>query len=758
MSHHLGRTALITVFGLLGFTAQAQEERASSRANATDLEEITIVGDRDGIAGSTGAATIIDAEQLDTFAYTDIQSIVRDIPGVSVQLEDGYGLRPNLSIRGTATERSGRITLLEDNVLIAPAPYSAPSAYYFPTIGRMHQVEVIKGSAAVRQGPYTVGGAMNFVSTPITSERSGRLTLEGGEDSTTRLHGWYSDSSAQWGWLLETHLWNSDGFQELDNGGDTGLNKDDITAKLRWHSAPGASVYQQWDLKLQYAKESSDQSYLGLTDADFGANSVRRYGISALDNIATEHDQIILRHLAEFQNGVRVTTTAYANNHERDWFKTEGLDLDGSTSADDFQRTSWFNIVQAVNNNTDIGTMAAADLNAILNGGDTPEGAIQLRSNAREYYSRGIQSRIDLEFATGNARHALEMGIRLHEDEEDRLQRNSSYTQTDGALILADLGSLGNAGNRIQSADALSLHIYDRIEWHDWVFTPGLRYEDIEQERVRFETRLGNTADPASRNPDNVRDQRANDTSVLIPGVGILRQITPELALYGGIHKGFTAPSNAPGVNEEESINYEFGLRWFASRFTLDAAAFLTDYDNILGECTSSSGSDCEAGDAFNGDAASILGLEVSARYDLSRSANYALPVSLNYTYLDGEFDSDIADTDFFGNVAAGDPLPYIPEHQLRASLGFERGRGATYLNLNYVDETCVRASCNAFEQTDSFLVLDLAANWQASELMNVYARIDNLTDEDAIVARQPYGARPYRDRTVTAGVRFELR
>jgi Fe(3+) dicitrate transport protein len=622
----------------------------------------------------------------------------------------------------------------------------------------MHQVEVIKGSAAVRQGPYTVGGAMNFVSTPITSERTGRLTLEGGEDSTTRLHGVYSDSSDQFGWMLETHLWNSEGFQELDNGGDTGLDKDDITAKLRWHSGPGATVYQQWDLKLQYAKEESDQSYLGLTDADFGANAVRRYGISALDNIETEHDQIILRHLAEFRNGVRVTTTAYSNNHKRDWFKTEGLDLDGSASADEFQRTSWFNVVQAVNNNEAIGAFSADQLNAILNGGDTLEGAIQLRSNAREYYSRGIQSRIDLNFDVGQARHALELGIRLHEDEEDRLQRNSSYTQTDGALVLADLGSLGNAGNRIQSAEALSLHIYDRIEWNDWVITPGVRYEDIDQARVRFETRSDRTTDPASRSADNLRDQRENNTSVVIPGIGVLRQLTPDFALYGGVHKGFTAPSNAPGVNEEESINYELGLRWFASRFTLDAAAFLTDYDNILGECTSSSGSDCEAGDAFNGDAASILGLELAASYNLSRSADYALPVSINYTYLDGEFDSDIADTDFFGDVTAGDPLPYIPEHQLRATFGFERGRGGAYLNANYVDETCVRASCQTFEQTDSFLVFDLAAHWQATQQMNVYARIDNLTDESAIVARQPYGARPYRDRTITAGVRFEMR
>ncbi len=312
-----------------GTTASAQE-----RNDPNDLEEITIVGHRDDVAAVTGAATVVDAQQLAQFAYTDIQSIVRAIPGVSVQLEDGFGLRPNLSIRGTASERSGRITLLEDNVLIAPAPYSAPSAYYFPTAGRMHQVEVIKGAAAVRQGPYTVGGAMNFVSTPITESPTARFNLEAGQFGTTRGHGVYSDTTERLGWLLEAHIWNSDGFQDIDGGGNTGLDKDDFTAKFRFNSEAKARVYQQFDIKFQYAKENSEQSYLGLTDGDFGAAPLRRYGASALDNIETEHDQIILRYLADFKNGLALTATAYSNNHERDWFKTEGLDADGSTDSE----------------------------------------------------------------------------------------------------------------------------------------------------------------------------------------------------------------------------------------------------------------------------------------------------------------------------------------------------------------------------------------------------------------------------------------
>lgn len=722
------------------------------------LDEIVIVGDRDDLINTTGAAYVISESALQKFKHADVQRIVREIPGVSVQVEDGYGLRPNLSIRGTATERSGRITLLEDNVLIAPAPYSAPSAYYFPTAGRMRQVEVLKGSSAIKQGPYTVGGAINFLSTAIPAQQQAELNLEVGDHETTRLHGVYGNSTDHFGWLLEGHLWDSAGYQNIDIvGGDTGLDKDDWTLKFRFNGDRDASIYQQLDFKFQYAKENSEQSYLGLTDADFSQSPYRRYAASQLDNIETEHDQFIVRYLAEFENDVRFTATAYSNNHERDWFKTEGLDPDGSTSAADFSRTSWFNVIQAVNRGEDVGTLSAAEAQAILDGGNTAAGAIQVRSNAREYYSRGIQFGVNWRAEFGNVNHEFEAGTRYHEDEEDRLQRNSINSLQNGILVLDDPGLLGNAGNRVQHAEAISAFFYDRISLGNLVLTPGFRYEDIDQSRVRWEIRPGQTTDPSSRAESNIRDTRNNQTKVFIPGLGALYSFDDNLAIYGGIHRGFTAPSNAPDVNEEESINYELGLRYSGDRMFIDTALFFTDYDNILGECTSSSGSDCEAGDAFNGDAASIVGLEFLVNYDLSRSTAYSIPLLFSYTHLDGEFDSDIADTDFFGDVTAGDPLPYIPDNQFLLSLGFERDAWSAYVSVNYVDEVCVRASCADFERTDESTVVDLLARYRFSEHISLYAKLDNMTSDESIVGRQPYGARGNRDRTVSLGVNLAL-
>ena len=713
-------------------------------------EEITVVGSQTEARDIAGSAHFVGQVELEKFTYSDIQRIGREVPGVSIQVEDGYGLRPNISIRGVATERSGRITLLEDNVLIAPAPYSAPSAYYFPTAGRMYAFEVLKGPAAITQGPYTIGGALNMISTPVPDELRGMVLAEGGEDATYRVHAHYGgDIGNGLGFLVETHQWGSDGFQDLDNGGgDTGLRLEDYTLKLRYASPDSR---HQLDFKFQYADQDSEQSYLGLTDADFEKDAYRRYGVSGLDNIATEHYQYILRYKLELTDSLTLAATGYNNEHERNWFKTEGLDPDGSANAGELERTSWFNVIRAVNRGDSLGTLSPLELQGILDGTiDTAPGSIQLRSNAREYFSRGVQFNLNWDGDIGATRHNLEIGVRYHEDEEDRLQRNSSYHQANGSLVLDDVGLLGNAGNRLQEAEAVAVHLYDQIEWGNWTFSPGIRYEDIDQKRTRWRDR-GEQA--GSRTV--FRDSRRNKTRVWLPGAGVLYRMSDNLTLLAGVHKGFTAPSNSPDVKEEEAVNYELGLRYVSNGLHAEVIGFLSDYDNILGECTSSSGTDCTVGDAFNGDAATVAGVEALLTTDLSPYRSFRIPLSFVYTYIDSEFDTDIADTDFFGDVSKGDPIPYIPEHQLRLSAGIEQTRWRAYISANYVDGVCVRASCGEFERTDDTLTVDIAGHYLFNDRLALFGRVENLTGEEDILGRHPYGARPNKDRSFTGGVRI---
>ena len=142
---------------------------------AAELEEITIIGSQESVREIAGTGAIIGSAQIRDELATDVNQLLKTIPGTYIREEDGYGLRPNIGIRGATSERSAKITLMEDGVLIAPAPYAAPAAYYFPTLSRMHVVEVLKGASQLRYGPQTTGGVINLVSTPIPETASGRL-------------------------------------------------------------------------------------------------------------------------------------------------------------------------------------------------------------------------------------------------------------------------------------------------------------------------------------------------------------------------------------------------------------------------------------------------------------------------------------------------------------------------------------------------------------------------------------------------------
>jgi Fe(3+) dicitrate transport protein len=131
--------------------------------------------------------------------------------------------------------------------------------------------------------------------------------------------------------------------------------------------------------------------------------------------------------------------------------------------------------------------------------------------------------------------------------------------------------------------------------------------------------------------------------------------------------------------------------------------------------------------------------------------------VNLNYTYLDGHFDTDIADTAFFGDVSTGDPIPYLPQHQLHIGLGFLTTRWSHFLDFGYQDAVCVKASCTLFETTQSQATLDLSSHYELNARTAIFAKIENVTDQNNLVARQPYGARPNRGRSMALGFSISL-
>ncbi|VAW49071.1 Outer membrane receptor for Fe3+-dicitrate, partial [hydrothermal vent metagenome] len=155
---------------IMGMSIPTLAEMPSNENEVTVLDKMLVVGNPANIEKISGSAQVVTQEEIRQQNYDDINRILRKVPGVYVREEDGFGLFPSISLRGADTTRSSKVTIMEDGVMMAPAPYSAPSAYYSPTSGRMSGLEVLKGSSQIKYGPHTTGGVINYLSTLIPTK------------------------------------------------------------------------------------------------------------------------------------------------------------------------------------------------------------------------------------------------------------------------------------------------------------------------------------------------------------------------------------------------------------------------------------------------------------------------------------------------------------------------------------------------------------------------------------------------------------
>ena len=729
----------------VSFAAKAQDEYPGAAADP--LDNVTIIGHRREVADVPGSAHLINHEELQAFMQADVMRVLRTVPGVYVQEEDGFGLRPNIGIRGSGLDRSARIALLEDGVLIAPAPYAAPAAYYFPTQRRIHALEVLKGPAAISVGPRTTGGAINLISTPIPDAMNdafggigGSVDLRLGQHDTADAHLNFGRRGSRFSWLLETVQAESDGFKSIDgpSAQNTGYDIEDYMVKLQFDGDPTSSLYQSLRIKAGYTDQASDETYLGLTDADFAIDPNRRYAASAGDLFRSEHEQFQATYVFDPQSNWRGEVTAYRNNFVRNWFKLDTVN--GAGIGDILDDPDSF----------------AAEF-AWLTGSDSPDDAIVKRHNNREYYAKGVQAQATFDFTFGNTAMALTTGLRLHEDEEDRLHRDDRFRMENSELVMTSAGAPGSAANRLSGAEAKALFVETEIRHGAWILTPGARFEDIDMTRRDYAA-----TDPSrSLGPTEVRN---NSASVFIPGMGALYRLDDSWRLLAGVHKGFNPPAPGSNASEESSLNVEFGTRYASERFQFEAIYFINDYDNLVGTVTASTGGSGQIGDQFDGGEVTVQGVELSADYGWTNLGGRGLdlPLSLRYTWTTEAQFNNAFESEFepWGDVQVGDELPYMPEHQLRAAAGLETQTWNVNLAANFVGKMRTVAGQGAHiesETVDSHVVWDLLARWHFTESLSSYVKVDNLLDETYVAARRPAGVRPGLERTAYLGLSFSL-
>lgn len=692
---------------------------AAVAADVGSLEKVVIIGTEEEAKTLPGSGAVVTKEQMDQEAATDINQLLKTVPGVYIREDDGTGIRPNIGIRGATGERSGKITLLEDGILAAPAPYSNPAAYYFPTLFRMSGIEILKGAPLLRYGPQTTGGIVNLLSTPIPEEAGGEIFTLLDQRGSTDVKLNYGARSGNWGWLVETVQREGAGYKTIDRSNkSTGFDIADYVVKVGWQG-DGQSLL----LKSQYSEEVSDETYLGLTDTDFAANNNRRYGISSRDQMVNDRSSLSLVHTLDWTDNITSTTTLYRNDFTRNWYKLNG----GGTWIDDAN-----------------GGDATAQ--GILDGtGDTTGGALTYKNNDRTYVSQGVEFNVDVEADA----HLLSIGTRLHTDTMDRYQAQDKFDQINGSLVYQSTVQPTGSNNRLEGANATSFWVVD-----DWQLSNklninlALRYEDVRTNRTQY-------SDSAARN--TIEYTRSNNSSVFLPGLSATYDLGDGYQVLAGAHRGFSPLSGGAVATDKPEIsdNFEFGGRYNKNTLFVEAIGFYSNFSNKAENC--SLANPCSNGDttgSYITGAAEISGIELQAG-DSFNSGAFTIPVSFAYTYTKAA----ISGNDGAAGFVDGDRIKDVPDHIASLRLGLEHDNGwNNYAVAKYISTTCSKTGCNSagipFDETEALFVMDMTSHYPLTDDINLVVKAENIFNTQKIVSRSPDGARPNKPFTFLAGLK----
>lgn len=686
----------------------------------------SMIGSKFEARNRTGSAYYLSPKEITLSGYSDINRMLKSVPGVNIYEEDGFGLRPNISLRGTKAERSERITLMEDGILAAPAPYAAPAAYYFPNAARMYAIEVLKGSSQVQYGPFTTGGAINMISTPIPQRLQAKLITSYGVYNTLKSHLMVGNSYQHVGFMVEYLRHQSKGFRHDIPDKRTGFQRNDLIAKVAVHTQEDADLRQRLEFKFGFANEDSDETYLGLSETDFATRPFYRYAGAQKDNLTTRHFQYAATHLLELPNKLKITTSLYYNYFFRNWYKLNEVRT-GHTKA---ERRNITDILADPETNS-------LYFDVVTGARDYIGEALMLRANKRSYHSRGAQTKGEYRFDLGGGFFTTELGLRYHADLEDRFQHDDSYSMREGKMELFLAGLPGSSANRITTAHAFSSYLLTKWVKDIFTLTAGVRYEN-----VRLVDRDYTTAD--SRRTGHLRVEIPNTAWGILPGFGINCKVLPILSAFAGVHKGFAPPSAVLGQKPENSWNMESGLRLGWRELRIEVIGFYNRYSNMLGSDLAAQGGQGTL-DQFNIGKALVRGVESILQYQpLPYTWHVRLPLQLSYTFTDTQMLNNFT-SNSWGTVVAGDEIPYIFRHALNAQIGLETKWVDATVSIRYNGDmrtTPGQGRIANRERIPAHYLLDASLRGRVHKNVTLTVNAINLLNRKYLVSRHPAGLR----------------
>jgi Fe(3+) dicitrate transport protein len=737
--HQLNAFPFLAVFCASAALADApprtSDKPADQTAKKVEQVEITpqrqpdvvVIGQRKNLLRIPGSGATIEADQLERSRVFTVNEALRSIPGAYPRDEEGMGMRPNIGFRGMNPTRSSKVLLLEDGIPLAFAPYGDNATYFHPPIERYSRIEVLKGASQVRFGPHTVGGVINYITPKAPGEFASQATIAAGNRNYFEV-----DASAGGPFLGGRALAHGQ-MKESDGARDnTRIRTNDIALKVEWDIADDQAL----TARISRYAEDSKITYSGLRRDEFFANPYANPFKN--DRYEAERYGGALGHAWFIDDATTLKTTLYGSYFTRDWWRQ---------SSNSNQRPS------------DAGDPACGGM-ANLNTTCGNEGRL------RDYIAAGVESRLAFDHMLFGLPARTETGVRYHVEDQHRRQWNGDtpFARLPGAVN-------GVRENNDRDIRATSGFVTAQLDLGHILIEPGVRFEHIEFER---------------RNRINGAEG-ATELDVVIPGLGLVYELTDEAMIYAGVHRGFSPPrvediiSNTNGatvdLEQEESVNWELGMRGnIAKGLYGDFTYFRMDFSNQIIPASAAGG----IGAALTSAGETIHeGLELLLRGSLRdagilaeddvylRTATTYVPTAT----FEGRRFSTVPGFNCAGivppapgptcDLITGNRLPYAPEWLLSAAIGYDWNKRASleieaqYTGAMYTDdrETVPVTDDGQRGRIESALIWNATVNVEIPDTpLTAYVTVKNVFDETYVVD-QTRGMLPGAPRMIQAGV-----
>ena len=667
-----------------------------------------------------GTATVLGIKSINSIDPIGTQEVLELVPGINGYADDGIGnSRLSIGIRGLNPRRSSRILILEDGIPIQPALYVYPNMYYNPPAERIDRLEVIKGSGAIKYGPQTMGGVINYYTKRPRSDFGGKLKIKSGENGFSSF---FSEIGGFGKKKIKPELQmlykKGDGFRENNS-----FEQFNGTLKLNYNKSTDENYY----LKLNSNFENSNATYTGLTQYSFKENP--KFNPKEDDNFKLFRTAVDLIHTKRINSNLTKSTTAFISFFDRRWWRENDIfvlpsDVN-STSPSIQPHYSVSDLVRVGNGKDNFGILRTFYV----------AGAEQIRSFKTTPF--GLSTFI-------NKPSSLEVGTRIYfERFIDDKKAGDKTDSRDGIYFIPaaseDEQPVVVGQSHHYQTTAFSGFVNEKIQFENTTIDAGLRLEVFEQERV-----------------DRLAGSVYQDKSmiVMLPGIGFSSNILG-LNFFGGLHRGFTPPSsgalkilnfgaaandNGLDLKAEQSWNKELGVRGTISLLDFEVSGFHIDIENLVA---------AGRGTAFkNLGMVNTMGVELNTTLNTSLIQKIIPNVHLVYSFLhteisQGEIKSNVRGTIGSTVSISGKELPYAPAHTLTAGLSNQMKNFSYRVDFRYVSE--VFTDFENIEDEDklgiqgeipSYSFINLSADYRMNSKYRIFLSGKNVQDKIYIGSR----------------------